>query len=47
LIFGNVTVSQLWHDMAGHGGIVAYSARLVNIHTAEVFNFNQLQRGKA
>ena len=36
LIFGNVTVFQLWHDMAGHGGIVAFSARLVNIHTAEV-----------
>jgi curli biogenesis system outer membrane secretion channel CsgG len=36
LIFGNITVFQLWHDMAGHGGIVAYSARLVNIHTAEV-----------
>jgi curli biogenesis system outer membrane secretion channel CsgG len=36
LIFGNVTIFQLWHDMAGHGGIVAYSARLVNIYTAEV-----------
>jgi curli biogenesis system outer membrane secretion channel CsgG len=36
LMFGNVTVFQTWHDMAGHGGIVAYSARLVNIHTAEV-----------
>jgi hypothetical protein len=36
LIFGNVTIFQLWHDMAGHGGIVAYSARLVNIHTADV-----------
>jgi curli biogenesis system outer membrane secretion channel CsgG len=36
LIFGNVTTFQLWNDMAGHGGIVAYSARLVNIHTTEV-----------
>ena len=36
LIFGDVTIFQLWHDMAGHGGIVAYRARLVNIHTAEV-----------
>jgi len=36
LIFGNVTIFQLWHDMAGHGGVVAYSARLVNIHNAEV-----------
>ena len=36
LMFGNVTTFQRWHDMAGHGGIVAYSARLMNIHTAEV-----------
>jgi curli biogenesis system outer membrane secretion channel CsgG len=36
LIFGNVAVFQLWNDMAGHGGIVDYSARLVNIHTTEV-----------
>jgi curli biogenesis system outer membrane secretion channel CsgG len=36
LIFGSVTIFQLWNDMAGHGGIVEYSARLVNIHTTEV-----------
>lgn len=36
LIFGDVTSFQRWHDMAGHGGIVAYSARLINVHTAEV-----------
>ena len=36
LIFGNVTTFQRWHDMAGHGGIVAYNARLMNVHTAEV-----------
>jgi hypothetical protein len=48
LIFGNVTIFQIWHDMAGHGGIVAYSARLVNIHTTEVLfsiNCNAVKRG--
>ena len=48
LIFGNVTIFQLWNDMAGHGGIVAYSARLVNIHTTEVLfsiNCNAVKRG--
>lgn len=36
LIFGDVTAFQRWHDMAGHGGIVVFSARLINVHTAEV-----------
>jgi curli biogenesis system outer membrane secretion channel CsgG len=47
LIFGNVAVFQLWNDMAGHGGIVDYSARLVNIHTTEVLfsiNCNAVKR---
>lgn len=35
LIFGNVSTFQRWHDMAGQGGIVAYSALLTNVHTAE------------
>jgi curli biogenesis system outer membrane secretion channel CsgG len=48
LIFGNVTSFQRWHDMAGHGGIVVYSARLVNINTAEVLfsiSCNAVKRG--
>ena len=48
LIFGNVTTFQRWHDMAGHGGIVAYSARLINVHTTEVLfsiNCNAVKRG--
>jgi curli biogenesis system outer membrane secretion channel CsgG len=47
LIFGNVTTFQRWHDMAGHGGIVAYDARLINVHTAEVLfsiNCNAVKR---
>jgi curli biogenesis system outer membrane secretion channel CsgG len=47
LLFGNVMVFQLWHDMAGHGGIVDFSARLINIHTAEVLfsiNCNAVKR---
>jgi curli biogenesis system outer membrane secretion channel CsgG len=48
LIFGDVTVFQRWHDMAGHGGIVAYNARLINVHTAEVLfslGCNAVKRG--
>ena len=48
LIFGNVTTCQRWHDMAGHGGIVAFSARLINVHTAEVLfsmGCNAVKRG--
>ena len=36
LLFGNVTSFQRWYDMAGHGGIVFFSARLINCRTAEV-----------
>lgn len=48
LIFGNVTSFQRWHDLAGHGGIVAYSAQLINVHTTEVLfsmSGNAVKRG--
>ncbi len=48
LIFGKVTIFQIWNDMAGHGGIVAYSARLVNTNTTEVLfsiSCNAVKRG--
>jgi curli biogenesis system outer membrane secretion channel CsgG len=48
LIFGEVTAFQRWHDMAGHGGIVACNARLINVHTAEVLfsmSCNAVKRG--
>jgi hypothetical protein len=36
LLFGDVMTFQRWYDMAGYGGIVAFSARLINGRTAEV-----------
>jgi curli biogenesis system outer membrane secretion channel CsgG len=36
LLFGDVMTFQRWYDMAGHGGIVVFSARLINGRTAEV-----------
>jgi curli biogenesis system outer membrane secretion channel CsgG len=36
LLFGDVMTFQRWYDMAGHGGIVAFSARLLDGRTAEV-----------
>jgi curli biogenesis system outer membrane secretion channel CsgG len=48
LIFGDVTAFQRWHDMAGHGGIVTYNTRLINVHTAEVLfsmSCNAVKRG--
>jgi curli biogenesis system outer membrane secretion channel CsgG len=48
LIFGNVTSFQRWHDLAGHGGIVAYSIRLIGVHNEEeLFSIscNAVKRG--
>jgi curli biogenesis system outer membrane secretion channel CsgG len=36
LLFGDVMTFQRWYDMAGHGGIVVFSARLIDGRTAEV-----------
>jgi curli biogenesis system outer membrane secretion channel CsgG len=49
LLFGDVMTFQRWYDMAGHGGIVVFSARLINGRTAEVLfsmNCTAVKRGR-
>lgn len=48
LVIGNVTSFYQWHDSTGYGGIVAFSARMVDIHSGEMLftaNCNALARG--
>jgi len=47
LVIGDVTSFYQWHDSTGYGGIVAFSARLVDIHSGEMLftiNCNALSR---
>lgn len=48
VVLGNITSFYQWHEMRGFGGIVAFSARLVDIHSGELLftlNCNAVSRG--